>query len=358
MNRWSESKAWEWHEQHSWLRGFNYLPRTAVNWTDMWQRETFDPGCISQELRWARDIGFNTLRTNLPFIVWQNDRDGLMDRIEQFLAICQQNNISVMLTLMDDCGFSGDHPFLGKQKLPVPGVHNSQAAASPGRHIVMQPRLWGQVERYIKDIVGRFACNQTVIAWDLYNEPTNRMIFTPAGGSALDPTLEKYSHRLMVKAFCWAREINPQQPLTVGAWHIAAGAQSESEIYQHPTDQRALALSDIISFHAYVPLAQMKEAIAYLRRFHRPLLCTEWLARHASSTMQEQLPLFKAEKIGCYQWGLVKGRTQTWIPWPGITQYADKKYQTIWFHDLIDENGTAYDQTETALIKVLTQENG
>lgn len=67
-----------------WLCGFNYLPSTAVNWTDIWQEETFDAETIERELGWAADAGYNTLRINLPFIVWEHDRDGLMTRIDRF----------------------------------------------------------------------------------------------------------------------------------------------------------------------------------------------------------------------------------------------------------------------------------
>ena len=106
-----------------------------------------------------------------------------------------------------------------------------------------------------------------------------------------------------------------------------------------------------------MPLAQLHQAIAYLRQFKRPLLCTEWMARHAASVMHEQLPLFKAQGIGCWQWGLVKGRTQTWLPWPGFTG-IDSGASPGWFHDLLDETGVAFDETETALIKQLAQESG
>lgn len=355
MIQWSEPQAWAWHKKHKWLHGFNYLPRTAVNWTEMWQQDTFAPESIMQELKWAKKVGFNTLRTNLPFIVWLYDRDGLITRINQFLEICAQNRISVMLTLMDDCGFSGDHPFIGQQKKPVPGLHNSQAAASPGRNVVMQPYLWGHVERYVKDIISSFASDERIIIWDLYNEPTNRMIFTLTGETAFDEAMEDYSHRLMEKAFGWARDVNPSQPLTAGAWHIANSHNLDDSVYAHPTDKRALELSDIITFHAYVPLDLLNKAIRILKGYNRPMLCTEWLARHAHSLMHEQLPVFKQEGIGCYQWGLVKGRTQTYIPWPGIMQ-SDKNFQSCWFHDFFDENGRPYDVTEEQLIKSLTLE--
>jgi hypothetical protein len=130
--QWSREQAQAWYQQKGWLCGFNYLPSTAVNWTDIWQEETFDAETIDRELGWAADAGYNTLRINLPFIVWEHDRDGLMARIDRFLTIADGHGFSTMLTLMDDCGFSGDEPYLGPQKPPVPGKHNSQAAASPG----------------------------------------------------------------------------------------------------------------------------------------------------------------------------------------------------------------------------------
>ncbi|EOJ9651489.1 1,4-beta-xylanase, partial [Enterobacter roggenkampii] len=145
--QWSREQAQAWYQQKGWLCGFNYLPSTAVNWTDIWQAETFDAATIERELGWAAEAGYNTLRINLPFIVWEHDRDGLMARIDRFLTIADGHGFSTMLTLMDDCGFSGDEPYLGPQKPPVPGKHNSQAAASPGRDKVCDPDCWADIER-------------------------------------------------------------------------------------------------------------------------------------------------------------------------------------------------------------------
>ena len=130
--QWTPERAQSWWMQQKWGCGFNYLPRTAVNWLEMWQEETFDSTTLQQELKWAQEYGYNALRTNLPFIVWEADRDGLLSRIDTFLALAEKHQIQVMLTLMDDCGFSGDEPYLGPQKPPVPGKHNSQAAGRPG----------------------------------------------------------------------------------------------------------------------------------------------------------------------------------------------------------------------------------
>lgn len=354
MHRWSEEKAWLWKKEQGWLCGFNYLPRTAVNWSEMWQAESFTPEVIAQELAWAHEVGYNTLRTNLPFIVWQADRQGLHNRIKQFLDICERQKIKVMLTPMDDCGFSGDHPYPGKQKAAIPELHNSQAAASPGRNVVMNKSMWHEVEAYIRDIISTYKDDPRIIIWDLYNEPGNRMIFTTTGEIAFDENLETLSHELMEKAFRWAREENPTQPLTVGAWHAPSILNRNQPIYAHPTDRKAMELSDIISFHAYLPLDLLHKAIEITERYNRPMLCTEWLARHAQSCLHEQLPLFKQKNIGCYQWGLVNGKTQTHLPWPEIKR-NDKDYANQWFHDLLDGQGNPYDPSEVQLIKALAE---
>ncbi|TON81474.1 1,4-beta-xylanase, partial [Vibrio parahaemolyticus] len=71
------------------------------------------------------------------------------------------------------------------------------------------------------------------------NEPTNRMIFTITGEIAYDEEMEIFSHELMEQAFEWAREENPTQPLTVGAWHAPSILDRSLPIYEHPTDRKA-----------------------------------------------------------------------------------------------------------------------
>jgi hypothetical protein len=350
--QWTTTQAWEWHRAQGWLCGFNYLPRNAINWVEMWQKESFDICIIKQELEWAVAIGFNTLRTNLPYNVWKNDPDGLIGRIEEFLCVCDALDMKVMMTLLDDCGFSGEEPFLGKQKPPTFGVHNSQAAASPGRKTVMKMSDWPMVERYVRNIVRHFAKDQRIAIWDLYNEPTNRMIFSKDGEQSFSFELEAFSHRLMKKTFYWARDEDPIQPLTVGAWHTPNKFDRTLPMFEHPTDVLAMQLSDVISFHAYLPLDLFNCALQKLETYNRPLFCTEWLGRHAGSSFHEQLPIFNSHLIGCYQWGLVKGKTQTHIPWPMIKQ-SDTNHQEQWFHDFLHEDGQPYNVSEAALIHEL-----
>ena len=63
--RWSVAEINAWYDKRPWLVGMNYLPSSAVNWNELWQKETFDLPCIERELKWAHEVyQMNTLRIN------------------------------------------------------------------------------------------------------------------------------------------------------------------------------------------------------------------------------------------------------------------------------------------------------
>ncbi|HEY8595847.1 MAG TPA: 1,4-beta-xylanase [Devosiaceae bacterium] len=355
--RWSPAAAWDWYESQKWPCGFNYLPASAVNFIEMWQAETFDPQRMDLELGWAADCGLNSPRTNPQYLVWKADRGGFLDRLDRFLDIAAKKGMKTVLCPMDDCAFGGRPAQLGPQPEPVAGIHNSRAVASPGREIVTQPELWPDVEAYVRDLVQQHAGDERVLFWDLYNEPGNRMVFLETGEQGLfDPALEDHSHRLMLEAFAWCREISPSQPLTVGGWRLPAHeAPPGGRVYTHPTDLAAFELSDIVSFHAYSTLPNMQRILEELAGYGRPLMCTEWMARQAGSRIEEQLPLFCAGKVGAWQWGLVNGRTQTHLPWPGYQAggSGSQRPGDEWFHDLLHGDGRPYSECEVEFIRRL-----
>ena len=89
--------------------------------------------------------------------------------------------------------------------------------------------------------------------------------------------------------------------------------------------------------------------IESLKKFSRPLICTEWLNRPLGSTVESILPLFFKEDIGCLHWGLVNGKTQTDLPWghrPG-----DGLYKGIWQHDLYTTDFKMYSPYEFEVFK-------
>jgi len=323
--RWSAEQAWEWYAEVEPIFGCNYLPRTAVNMTEMWQKETFDPRTIDEELGWAEKAGYNSLRVFVQYLVWKNDPDGLKQRIDEFLSIADKHGMRVMLMPFCDCAFAGREPHLGKQEEPVPGVHNSGWVPSPGHQRVNDRSAWPDLERYLVDLVGHFRADRRVLIWDLYNEP---------GMSGQG----KKSLPLVVAAFRWARQANPTQPLTVGGYTNLEDAMSTT----------MMGLSDVVSFHGYDAPDGVQRKINICRQHNRPILCTEWLIRARNNRFQTMLPIFAQERVGGYHWGLVAGRTQTYMPWgskPGDPM------PDVWQHDVFRPDGTPYEPQEIELIR-------
>src|SRR5206468_7261602 len=100
-----------------------------------------------------------------------------------------------------------------------------------------------------------------------------------------------------------------------------------------------LAASDVITFHNYNPTDHLANQIAELKQYGRPLICTEWMARTRGSLVSTNLQIFEREKVGCLNWGLVAGKTNTIYPWASDggslnAQNADVPEPPVWFHDL------------------------
>jgi hypothetical protein len=99
--RWSEARVADWYAHQGFLVGANYVPATAINELEMWQADTFDPTRIDLELGWAAGIGMNTMRAFLHDLAYQQDPEGFLRRLDQFLAIAQRHRIRPMLVLFD-----------------------------------------------------------------------------------------------------------------------------------------------------------------------------------------------------------------------------------------------------------------
>ena len=101
----------------------------------MFQEDTFDVETIERELDWAKDLGFNSLRVYLHDLLW-SEKEKFKKNFDRFLSICEKRNIKPIIVLFDDC--HRPYPKLGKQPLPVKGVHNSGWKQSPGMELVNQ----------------------------------------------------------------------------------------------------------------------------------------------------------------------------------------------------------------------------
>ncbi len=340
--RWSEERAWQWHNENGWMVGTNFNPSTSINQLEFWQEDTYDPETIERELEWSAELGMNMHRVYLHNLLWDQDSIGFLERVDNYLNISESKNIKTLFVLLDDVW----HPVpkLGKQPEPIPFVHNSGWVQAPGSEILGDSSRHDELKNYVKGVISHFADDKRVVGWDLYNEPDNVASSDPENlvnninfrGLNRGPEVKEkhiYSLSLLKKIFMWAREVNPSQPLTVGLW-------KDSETWNDidnlsAIDRFAISNSDVISFHAYGDLEETRKKIEDLEQFNRPLLCTEYLARGEQNTFQIMLPLFKEKEIAAVNWGFVAGKTNTAFP----------------HHDIYLPDKTPYDEKEIAFLK-------
>ena len=346
MKKWNKEQAFSWYENLDWIVGCNYLPSNAINQLEMFQVDTYDKEINLKELSWAKDLGFNSVRVYLHDLLW-NESDVFKKNLNDFLDICNRLEIRPILVLFDDC--HRPYPKLGKQPKPVRGVHNSGWKQSPGMALVHEiyenkehdeiPRL----QKFVEEILHDFSDDERILMWDIYNEPGQFGI----GEKAIT---------LLELVWKWALEVRPSQPLTacldgsVGKDIIECNAEN----------------SDVITFHTYEG-EKLQETIDRLAKYERPLLCTEYMAREFGSTFEFSLPIFKEGNIGCFNWGLVAGKSQTHFGWSTILDLKKKKEAgefledgdaipepAIWFHDILRVDGTPYSEDEVNFIKQIT----
>jgi hypothetical protein len=251
-----------------------------------------------------------------------------------------------MLVLFDSCW--DPFPMLGPQRAPTPGVHNSGWVQNPGADALADPSQPPRLEAYVKGVVGAFAGDDRVLAWDLWNEPDNPN--KSSYGSKEPANKVDLVLALLPKTFVWARAAKPKQPLTCGVWQ--GDWSSESKL--SPTEKVQLEQSDIISFHNYEDGPEFEKRVQWLERYKRPILCTEYMARGNKSTFAGSLPVAKKRRVAAINWGLVAGKTQTYLPWDSWkSPYVDRE-PAVWFHEVFRTDGKPYREEEVTLLRSMT----
>ena len=346
--RWSKERIWEWYNARPWIRGCNYMSADCANRIDQWQELGFEErlATTEEEFKLMQSLGYNSIRIILEFVVWDEQHDGFMDRFERYISLADKYGISCMVVLANDCmrPKSFEVNKIGVQNVDL-GYHGGRKISQHGHqdemgwHVLDDMSLAPRYFEMVKEIVTKYKNDERIIIWDVYNEVGN--------SKRRDVSLPN-----LKKLFELLREIDPCQPLTCEMW------ESHHKTYSDiPEVQRyGIEHSDIISYHNYGDYVTNIRLIKELKKHERPILNTEWLARGRGNTVQEMFPLFYLEKIGCYNWGFVAGKYQTYEPWNGIWEQYEKDPHlnfdfTKWFHDLYRPNHRPYDPKETELIK-------
>lgn len=342
--QWTAEEANAWHAEQPWFVGCNFIPSTAINQLEMWQEETWDPVTIDRELGWAAALGFNSVRVYLHDIPWAQDSRGFLQRIDEFLKIADRHGIGAMFVIFD--AVWDPHPKPGPQPEPRPHVHNSGWVQNPGAKILGDPGRHDELKDYVQGIIGHFRNDRRVQVWDIFNEPDNPV---QQYKDVELPNKAEMARLLLEKAYVWAREMNPTQPITSGVW---IGEWGEGEKL-NAMEQVQLEQSDVISFHSYSDVDQVRRCVTNLQRYDRPIFCTEYMARPNGSRFDPILGYMKEQKVGAYNWGLVDGKSQTIFPWDSWhKEYTGEP--DPWFHDIFRSDGTPYDPEEVRYIKSVT----
>jgi hypothetical protein len=337
--RWTEAQANAWYAQQPWPVGADFVPSTAINQLEMLQADTFDPVTIDRELGWAEAIGMNTMRVFLHNLLWEQDPKGFQQRIDAFLVIAARHHIRPVFVLFDSCW--DPNPKLGPQHPPIPGVHNSGWVQAPGAAVLADPKQYPRLESYTKGVIGAFANDSRILAWDLWNEPDGN---------------NEGINVLLPQVYVWARSANPTQPLTSG---LQCEDWCASPATMHGLARIMVEESDIISFHNYRWPESFEKHVKWLEQYHRPILCTEYMARNLGSTFDAILPIAREHHVGAINWGLVAGKSQTYLPWdswkhPYITADHVTDQPPVWQHDIFRADGTPYREREVEIIRNLT----
>ena len=157
----------------------------------------------------------------------------------------------------------------------------------------------------------------------MYNEPT-------AG-------IDNDTLPLLHQVLRWAWDERLAAPLTIGVWND-----------NEALNDIALRASDVVTFHSYDAPDKLEALLTRMLRTGRPVICTEWMNRVSGSTISACLPVFQKHKVGCLQWGLVNGRTQTHLNWGHRPGQPEPK---VWQHDLFRPDLTPYDPEEIKLLR-------
>lgn len=348
LTRWSPDRAHRWHRAQGWLVGANFIPATAINQLEMFQPGTFDPRRIDSELRTAKLIGLKTVRVFLHDLLWVQDRVGFQRRLARFVDIAAHHGIKPLFVLFDSCW--DPHPRLGKQRDPIPGVHNSGWVQSPGAEHLSDPRHRRVLRDYVVGVLSQFRHHKRVLGWDLWNEPDN-----PADAYKDVERRDKVDRvaELLPQVFQWARSVDPVQPLTSGVWDGEWGDPAR----RNEINRIQLDLSDVITFHSYADRRGFEARLEELTPIGRPMLCTEYMARTLDSTVETILPITRRRNVGAYTWGFFAGKTQTFLPWDSWDRPVTGP-PGLWFHDLLNGDGSPYRDSEINTIRELTGRRG
>lgn len=263
------------------IRGANYTPSYASTSIATWKE--YDGKVIDRELGFARRLSLNSVRVFLQYVVYREDPDVFLGRLENFVGIAARHGIRPMFVLFDSC--FGDEPTIDKVDSPT-WVNN------PGFSRIGEEN-WPELERYAGDVVRRFKGDGRVLAWDIMNEP-----MADFGHVTRE---ERDAIWRFCRHFCrFVKQADPEHPITVG----------HAVVEYIP---RTIDIVDLLSVHSYARYPKWLEgdldlALFYGKEAGKPVIVTEFGNPGAGQDYEMALDVIERKKLGFYFWELMIGK--------------------------------------------------
>lgn len=216
--------------------GVNLYP-AATPWRDFWR--SYDPAIVDVDLARAAGLGFDAVRIFVPYGPGPDHPEEVaLSGLDDFLARARAHDLRVIVTLFD-------------------------------LDVNYDPASWSGADRYLERVVGRFASDPAILAWDLKNEADldDRQV----GAGLVDAWLQHVLRGV--------RALDPHHLVTVG-WSTPGMAT------------RLADRLDLVTFHDYREVAALGTRLAAAGQDMamavpegRPTLLTEYGASSWSSPL-------------------------------------------------------------------------
>jgi inosine-uridine nucleoside N-ribohydrolase len=349
-DEWKDATAVE--TQWNKVRGINFFTSDAKNATDMWRY--FDVKRAERELRWMKELGFNSVRLWLSEAAWHENPKLFVANLESCLDLAAKQNLTAMLVLFDCCGIeprkdAGEmsvgeayRRFLDDPSLPEKQkneMRSRYAVFAEGRGRYMRipvgkdsppdiifwqnwtpnpgyRRLgkdnWAEFDKYADDVAKVAAGHANVIAIDIMNEPATLMDL-PTGTTHAEAKAEVVA--FVAHTANYLARKHPHIIRTIGCSTLE--------------DMKALAeYQRVLSIHSYVLgdrlVKTLNEAAAFAREKNKSVLLTEclantnnWLNKYGEEGLssdegqlhhyERTLPVILKSGMGFYAWGGMVG---------------------------------------------------
>ncbi len=246
------------------VRGLNYIASYAPSDVAMWR--FYDHDQIDRELGYVKDLGANSVRVWLAWVVFDAEGKRFVDKFVDFLSLCETHRITVMPILWDSC--FGD-ALAGYEDV-------ADWVANPGTERVADPAFRAEGDRYVRAVVEAGRGSPSLLAWDVMNEPS---------GPKVNGWLEH--HCGLVKS------LDPAHPVTIG-WAHAGGNETSAEWV------------DVMSYHPYGIFDKNRRVWTRTvrqiaeRHGNKPILATEAGGPGFGQRYEECLRFFQQEGVGFY----------------------------------------------------------